>query len=214
MEYNEKMLEAKRKLLERFRAKGPSAPVPARDRLPPGQHLTKGFPILDLGVHPQFHPKRWRFQVEGEVEQPLDVDWEGFVQLLPKKDQVVDFHCVTTWSKFDVAWGGISFLDLTALVRPTEAARFLIAHSADGYTTNMPLADCMDEDVILAYELFGQPLPLEHGGPMRLIVPKLYAWKSAKFLRKLVFTAQDQPGFWEVRGYHNHGDPWIEERHG
>ena len=165
-------------------------------------------------MHPQFHPKRWRFQVEGEVEQPVDVDWEGFLQLVPKRDQVADFHCVTTWSKFDVQWGGISFLDLAALVRPTGQARFLIAHGADGYTTNMPLADCMDEDVILACELFGQPLPLEHGGPMRLIVPKLYAWKSAKFLRKLVFTAQDQPGFWEVRGYHNHGDPWTEERHG
>ncbi|MBM3277779.1 MAG: sulfite oxidase-like oxidoreductase [Candidatus Handelsmanbacteria bacterium] len=213
MEYNERMLAAKQKLLERFRRQVPSAPT-GRNRLPPGQHLTKGFPVLDLGVHPQFHPKRWRFSVEGEVEQPLDLDWEGFLQLLPKKDQVADFHCVTTWSKFDVEWGGIPFLDLATLVRPTEAARYLIAHSADGYTTNMPLADCMAEEVILAYELFGQPLPLEHGGPMRLVVPKIYAWKSAKFLRKLVFSAQDQPGFWEVRGYHNHGDPWTEERHG
>lgn len=213
MEYNQKMLEAKRQLLERFKREGKAAPA-GRDRLPPGQHLTRGFPVLDLGVRPQFHSSRWRFQVEGEVEHPVDVDWEGFLQLAPKSAQVADFHCVTTWSKFDVGWGGIKFLDLAALVRPTERARFLIAHSADGYTTNMPLADCMDEDVILAWELFGEPLPLEHGGPMRLVVPKLYAWKSAKFLRKLVFSAQDQPGFWEVRGYHNHGDPWIEERHG
>ncbi len=213
MEYNQKMLEAKRRLLERFKREGKTTPA-ARDRLPPGQHLTQSFPVLDLGVRPSFHPARWRFQVEGEVENPIDVDWEGFLQLAPKSEQVADFHCVTTWSKFDVRWGGIKFLDLASLVRPAEQARFLIAHSADGYTTNLPLADCMAEDVILAWELDGQPLPLEHGGPMRLVVPELYGWKSAKFLRKLVFSAQDQPGFWEVRGYHNRGNPWAEERYG
>ncbi len=211
-QYNQKMLAAKAKLLERLRNKETrAAPAPGQ-RLPPGQHLTKGFPVLDLGVRPRFHPKRWRFQVEGAVEEPLDLAWDEFAQL-PRTELVADFHCVTTWSKFDVEWTGVSFLDLAARVRPTEAAQFVIAHGADGYTTNIPLADLMEEDVFLACELFGQPLPLEHGGPMRLVVPKLYAWKSAKFLQKLVFTPTDEPGFWEERGYHNHGDPWLEERH-
>ena len=211
-EYNQKMLAAKEKLLARFRQQGPSRPADREQRLPPGQHLTKGFPVLDLGVRPRFHPKRWRCQVEGAVEEPLDLTWDEFVQL-PRAELVADFHCVTTWSKFDVEWSGVAFLDLAARVRPTDQARYVIAHGADGYSTNIPLADLMDEDVFLAFELFGQPLPLEHGGPMRLVVPKLYAWKSAKFLRRLVFSPTDEPGFWEERGYHNHGDPWLEERH-
>ncbi len=212
MEYNEKMLAAKARLLERFKARERGQGDPTRDRLPPGQHLTKGFPVLDLGVKPKFHPKRWRFQVEGEVEEGLDLDWDGFAAL-PRVRSESDFHCVTTWSKFDVEWGGVPFIEVAARVRPTEAARFVIVHSADGYTTNVPLADCLDDDVILADALFGQPLPLEHGGPMRLVVPKLYAWKSAKFVRKLVFVKEDQPGFWEERGYHDRGDPWQEERY-
>jgi DMSO/TMAO reductase YedYZ molybdopterin-dependent catalytic subunit len=133
---------------------------------------------------------------------------------LPREKQTSDFHCVTTWSKYDVDWDGVRFVDLAAIVRPTVEANFVIAHGCDDYTTNLPLADCLDEDVILADRLYGQPLPIEHGGPMRLIVPALYAWKSAKFLQKLVFVAEDQPGFWEKRGYHDRGDPWQEERYG
>ncbi|MFH1570405.1 MAG: sulfite oxidase-like oxidoreductase [Gemmatimonadota bacterium] len=213
-QYNPRMLAAKARLLERFRKKGPSAPVAEGSRVPPGQHLTGGFPVLDLGIHPRFHERRWHFQVEGEVTSPIDVDWAGFQALLPRVEQVADFHCVTTWSKLDVRWGGIRFIDLAALVEPTDAARFVIMHCADGYTTNLPLADLLDDNVILACELEGQPMPVEHGGPMRLVVPKLYAWKSAKFLQRLVFQAEDEPGFWEQRGYHMRGDPWKEERHG
>ncbi len=212
MVYNEKMIAAKAKLLERFKKTQPRQGDPDRDRLPPGQHLTKGFPVLDLGVKPRFHPKRWRFQVEGEVEEELDLDWDGFAEL-PRVDTVSDFHCVTTWSKFDVEWGGVSFLEVAARVRPTPDARFVIVYSADGYTTNVPLADCLDEDVVLADVLFGQPLPIEHGGPLRLVIPKLYAWKSAKFVRRLVFVKTDQPGYWEERGYHDRGDPWQEQRY-
>ena len=212
MPYNQKMLDAKAKLLERFKKTEPRVADPSQERLPPGQHLTKGFPVLDLGVKPKFHPKRWRFTVEGEVEETMDLDWDGF-GALPREREVADFHCVTTWSKFDVEWSGVRFVDVAAMVRPTEAARFVIVHSADGYTTNLPLADCLDDDVILADELFGEKLPLEHGGPLRLVVPKLYAWKSAKFVRKLVFTKEDQPGFWEERGYHDRGDPWQEQRY-
>ena len=121
---------------------------------------------------------------------------------------------MTTWSKYDVQWGGVKFLDLAVRINPTDAARFVIMHCADGYTTNLPIEDCMDEDVMLAYELYGEPLSLEHGGPVRMVVPKLYAWKSAKFLRRVVFAPRDEPGYWEVRGYHKRGDPWLEERYG
>lgn len=213
MEYNQKMIEAKRKLLERFKKQAPRQADPDVERLPPGQHLTSGFPVLDLGVRPKFYEPRWYLKVEGEVEETLELDWEQFRQL-PHCEQVSDFHCVTTWSKFDVKWNGVRFIDLAAMARPKSGARFVIAEGADYYTTNLPLADCLNEDVILADELFGEPLSREHGGPMRLIVPKLYAWKSAKFLRKLIFSPVDQPGYWEQRGYHQRGDPWKEERHG
>ena len=132
---------------------------------------------------------------------------------MPHAQQISDFHCVTTWSKYDVDWDGVKFVDIAALVLPTAAALYVIAHGFDDYTTNIPLADCLDDDVILADRLDGQPLPLQHGGPMRLVVPALYAWKSAKFLHKLVFVAADEPGFWEERGYHDRGDPWQEQRY-
>ena len=212
MAYNEKMLAAKARLLERFKKQAPRQADPNQDRLPPGQHITNGFPVLDLGVKPRFDPTTWRFKVEGEVEEPLDLGWPEF-QALPHAKQIADFHCVTTWSKFDVDWDGVKFVDIAALALPTEAARYVIAHGFDDYTTNIPLADCLDDDVILADRLDGQPLPLQHGGPMRLVVPSLYAWKSAKFLHKLVFVAADKLGFWEERGYHDRGDPWQEQRY-
>ncbi len=184
-----------------------------RERVPPGQKLTEKFPVLDLGVRPAFDERRWRFTVEGEVENPLQVAWQDFVSLAPKRQQTSDFHCVTTWSRLDLAWVGIPFTALAEVVKPTAAARFVVAHGADGYSTNVALADVMADDVLLAYELGGQPLPLEHGGPMRLLVPQRYAWKSAKFLRRLEFLTDDAPGYWEQRGYHDRGDPWQEERH-
>ena len=185
-----------------------------RERVPRGQKLTEKFPVLDLGVRPAFHEKRWRFTVDGEVEEPLHVDWQGFVDLAPKWQQTSDFHCVTKWSRLDLVWSGISFSQIIAIVRPTDAAGFVVAHGADGYSTNLGLEDVMADDVLLAFELGGKPLPLEHGGPMRLLVPKRYAWKSAKFLRRIEFLAEDTPGYWEQRGYHNRGDPWQEERYG
>lgn len=185
-----------------------------RERVPRGQKLTEKFPVLDLGVRPAFHEKRWRFTVDGEVEEPLQVDWQGFVDLAPKWQQTSDFHCVTKWSRLDLVWSGISFSQIIAIVRPTDAAGFVVAHGADGYSTNLGLEDVMADDVLLAFELGGKPLPLEHGGPMRLLVAKRYAWKSAKFLRRIEFLAEDTPGYWEQRGYHNRGDPWQEERYG
>ena len=212
--YNEKMIAAKAKRIERFK-KDTAARDASRERgrLPPGQAWSKGFPVLDLGVHPPFDEKTWRFKVWGEVENPIELDWESF-RALPKTESVSDFHCVTTWSKMDARWGGVMMTDLLKLVRPKPAASFVIQHCAERYTTNTSLLEASRSDALLAYELDGAPLPLEHGGPMRMVIPTLYAWKSGKFLRGLELTAQDKPGFWETRGYHNRADPWLEERHG
>jgi DMSO/TMAO reductase YedYZ molybdopterin-dependent catalytic subunit len=211
--FNPKMLSAKEKLLERFRAQA-AAEHEAEEwrRLPPGQHLTSGFPVLDLGVRPAIDLERWTLEVTGEVEKPLRLNWKEFRDL-PRVQQVSDFHCVTTWSKYDVRWSGVPFRAVAERVGLKPTARFVVAQGGEGYTTNIPLADCMREDVILADELDGAPLPLEHGGPVRLIVPHLYAWKSAKFLVALRFVESDEPGFWEVRGYHNYGNPWREQRY-
>lgn len=229
-EYNEKMLAAKARLLERFKREGghfqpttlrTTPEERRRVRVPAGQHLTKGFPVLDLGVRPALGPDNWRLRIWGEVENPLELTWAAFKQL-PRTRQSSDFHCVTTWSKLDVQWGGVRFHDLAALVMPTAKAKFVIQHGAEKYTTNTPLEELMDDDVLLADELVlnlngqdsgWQPIPAERGGPVRLIVPKLYAWKGSKFLTGLRFQEHDEPGFWEVRGYHNHADPWREERY-
>jgi len=212
VEINPKMLRAKEKLLDKFRRAAPRA-LGGRERLPPGQHLTPGFPVLDLGIHPEFRPERWRFRVDGFVAQKLDLSWEDF-RALPKVEQVSDFHCVTTWSKYDVHWAGVKFRTILERVRPDARVSHVVLGCGDGYTTNLPLDELRGEDVLLAYELDGQPLPLEHGGPLRMLVPHLYAWKSAKFLTQVKFLDRDEPGFWEVRGYHNHADPWKEERFG
>jgi DMSO/TMAO reductase YedYZ molybdopterin-dependent catalytic subunit len=211
--YNPKMLAAKEKLLERFRARAPHpAAEGERRRLPPGQHLTSGFPVLDLGARPEIDRSAWKLRVTGLVDQPRFFSWEAF-RALPRVNQLADFHCVTSWSRFDVRWGGVPFRALAQAVGIRPEARFVIAYSSDGYTTNLPLADCLREEVLLADELDGAPLPIEHGGPVRLVVPRLYGWKSAKFLRGFRLAAADEPGFWEARGYHNYGDPWREQRY-
>lgn len=212
--YNEKMLAAKAKMLERFKKdKAARGLNQEKRRLPPGQTWSKGFPVLDLGIHPPFDEKEWNFKVWGEVENPISLDWKQFLAL-PKTDSVSDFHCVTTWSKMDARWGGVAMTALLKLVRPKPTANFVIQHCAEQYTTNTSLLEASTPDAILAYELDGAPLPLEHGGPMRMVIPTLYAWKSGKFLRGLEFTTRDKPGFWETRGYHNRADPWLEERNG
>ena len=184
-----------------------------RERVPPGQKLTEKFPVLDLGVKPNFHESHWRFAVEGQIADPIDVGWSNFQQLVPKVAQVSDFHCVTTWTKQDVSWAGFRFADVVKRVQPDESARYVHMHCGDGYTTNLSLEDLLADDVLLAFELDGGALPIEHGGPLRMVVPKLYAWKSAKFLRRLVFQDTDEPGYWEQCGYHHRGDPWKQERY-
>ena len=181
------------------------------DRLPPGQHESKNFPVLDLGIHPKVSDDEWRLEIGGLVENPMVLEWRD-LEALPQIEDVSDFHCVTTWSAFGVRWGGARFRDLIDLVRPAEGARFVFYTAYDGYTTNTPLEVLMDDDVLLATKLGGKPLPVEHGGPARVVIPKLYAWKSAKFVRQIEFRAEDELGYWEKRGYSNSADPWLEER--
>lgn len=210
----ERVVQNRQRLIDTLKRKGEvGRPTEGRPRVPRGQRVTSGFPTLDLGIRPDFDPATWRLQVTGEVASPRHFTWEEFQQL-PRVEQVSDFHCVTTWSKLDVRWSGVRMRTIAELVKPTPQARFVIAQSGEGYATNLPLDEALAEDVLLACELEGQPLPIDHGGPLRLVVPKLYGWKSAKFLRALRFSVDDEPGFWEQRGYHYRGDPWREERFG
>jgi DMSO/TMAO reductase YedYZ molybdopterin-dependent catalytic subunit len=205
-------LRAKSRAVERAHEQGAEPrEAPSSERLPPGQSLTRKFPVLDLGIQPPWDPATWSLTVGGLVENPMCWSWAEFRQL-PRVSRVTDFHCVTRWSKFDVRWDGVLFKTIADLVKPVPASRFVLQRSDDGYSSNLPLEEMMRDDVLLADELDGEPLPLEHGGPLRIIVPHLYAWKGAKFLRSIEFMETDQPGFWETRGYHNHGDPWKEER--
>jgi DMSO/TMAO reductase YedYZ molybdopterin-dependent catalytic subunit len=186
---------------------------PEDERLPPGQHLVRDWPVLDLGVQPDVPTERWSLRIYGAVEQQVSLDWTGFLAL-PQQESVSDIHCVTTWSRYDNTWRGVMTRDLLDLVRPHGTAAFVILHSHDGYTTNLPLADFAAADALLATHWQGQPIAREHGGPMRLIVPHLYFWKSAKWLQRIEFVAADRAGYWEQRGYHMHGDPWTEQRYG
>ena len=182
-------------------------------RIPPGQRLTRKWPVLHVGHPPEFDPQTWTFDTRGCVENPLSLSWDDF-NALPKVDIKADMHCVTTWSQLDMTWTGVHIRELLAMTQPTAAARFVIAHCDGGYTTNIPIETLDDDDVLLATAESGKALSLDHGFPMRLVVPKRYAWKSAKWLRALEFSETDQPGFWEVRGYHNEADPFKEERFG
>ncbi|MBR0710074.1 sulfite oxidase-like oxidoreductase [Bradyrhizobium liaoningense] len=185
---------------------------PEDQRLPPGQHLTKDWPVLDLGVMPPVSRERWRLDVYGAIESPVFWTYPEFAA--QKQVQFTsDIHCVTTWSRYDNEWEGLATRELLAVCRPREDARFVVLHSYDGYTTNLALEDFAAEDALLAHSWSGQPLTDEHGGPVRLVVPHLYFWKSAKWLQAIEFLTEDAPGFWEVRGYHNRGDPWAEQRY-
>ena len=185
---------------------------PETERLPPGQHLVTNWPVLDLGMHPDIPASRWRLEVFGAVGRPVIWDWAGF-QELPQTRAVSDIHCVTTWSRYDNAWDGVLTRDLLQAVAPRADARHVLLQSYDGYTTNLPLADFAAEGALLAHRWQGAPLAQVHGGPLRLVVPHLYFWKSAKWLQRIEFRTDDRPGFWEVRGYHNRGNPWVEQRY-
>lgn len=182
------------------------------ERVPPGQKETTRFPVLHAGSVPSFKEEDWDFSVEGQVENPLSMSWKEF-QELPSVKIISDFHCVTGWSKLDNEWQGVRFSDIAKLAKLKDDARFVTIVAEEGYTTSLPLEDMMDEDVLLAYDFEGERLAPEHGGPLRLVVPKKYAYKSAKWVRKTVFTKEKELGFWEKRGYSDSADPWKEERY-
>jgi len=180
-------------------------------RLPPGQSLTLKWPVLHYGSVPKFDPDEWDFRVYALVDNPMRLSWVEFGQL-PQSERVSDFHCVTRWSRFDNAWRGVAIRDLLALVKPSSDASHVLIHAEEGYTTNIPIDNLDRDNVILATHHDGLPLSADHGFPVRLIVPHLYGWKSAKWLRGMEFLDRDQAGFWEKNGYHMHGDPWKEQR--
>ena len=185
---------------------------PEAERLPPGQHLVRDWPVLDLGEHPAITRENWRLLIGGAVENPAVWEWTDF-ERQPQTRSLSDIHCVTSWSRYDNEWGGVTTRDLLAVVEPTPEAGFVLLHSYDGYTTNLTLGDFAAENALLAHSWQGQPLTRDHGGPVRLVVPHLYFWKSAKWLKRIEFLAEDHPGFWEVNGYHHRGDPWREQRY-
>jgi DMSO/TMAO reductase YedYZ molybdopterin-dependent catalytic subunit len=185
--------------------------VHSADRLPPGQRQVHNFPVLDLGVRPEVTLDKWQLKIHGRVKNPVTLDWKQFLDL-PRFKDVSDFHCVTTWSQFDMAWEGVAFFTIAELAKPKAEATHVFFKSYDGYSTNNPLQVCLDDDVLIAHSWNGKPLSAEHGGPARVIIPKRYAWKGAKFIREITFLDRDIRGFWEVRGYSNTADPWNEER--
>lgn len=180
-------------------------------RLPAGQKLVTNFPVLDLGIRPNVNTTNWSLRVFGLVENELKLKWIDFRQL-PQVRDVSDFHCVTRWSQFDMDWEGVSARELLMQAAPLTNAKFVTLHSYDNYTTNLPLEALLDDDVIIAHSVFGKPLTAEHGGPVRMVVPKRYAWKSAKWLKSIELHEFDRPGFWETRGYHNEAFPFLEQR--
>jgi DMSO/TMAO reductase YedYZ molybdopterin-dependent catalytic subunit len=182
------------------------------DRVPPGQYLTKGFPVLTYGDTPSLDTANWEFKVWG-LAQAKTFSWQDFMNL-PQEEFTKDFHCVTRWSKLDVQWTGVRITEFMKLVDLDPKTRYVMQHCYGGYTTNVPLEDFLREENFFAWQLFGEPLPTDHGGPLRSVIPHLYAWKSAKWLNGLEFLEKDAPGFWERNGYHRRGDPWQEERYG
>ena len=207
----------------KFRGAPPQGEGPANrhgmPKLPVGQHEVKNWPVLDLGEQPQVSTEEWKLEVAGLVENPFTLTWDQFLAL-PQAEDVSDFHCVTTWSRYDNRWRGVRFKTIAELAVPHEDARFVLCTGYDfapgtyvPYTTNLPLERALDDDVLLVHTWEGRPLPREHGGPVRMITPRLYAWKGTKWIRKIEFLAEDRKGFWEVRGYSNSAEPWFDDRY-
>ena len=183
------------------------------DRLPPGQYPTEKWPVLHYGDIPRVDLATWDFRIDGLVDRPLRLSYAE-LQQLPRTEIQADIHCVTRWSLFDSTWGGFAVSELLKLVQVDPAATHVLVHAEHGYTTNLSLDDFVRPENMLVDTRNGQPISPEHGWPLRLFVPHLYFWKSAKWVRGLEFLDRDRPGFWESYGYHNHGDPWREERYG
>ena len=205
----QKLIEAKQKWAKEGRLLTGKT---GEDRLPPGQRLVRDWPVLDLGLKPDVALEAWTLKVDGAVTNPIVWNWNDFIDQ-PQMDDVSDIHCVTSWSRYDNHWTGVSAQHLLSVVQPKPEAKFIVFHSHDGYTTNVSLEMFAAPDVLLAHSWEGAALTQEHGAPVRVIMPQFYLWKSAKWLQRIEFRTADQPGFWEVRGYHNEGDPWKEDRY-
>ncbi len=189
-----------------------SPTVTRKDRLPPGQHWIQYPIVYDIVERvPDVDIKKYRFKVWGEVENPLELTYEEVLRL-PSVEVVADFHCVTRWSVREILWEGVPTQEIIKLAKPKEDAKYVFVYCLEGYTTNLPYEFFAKEDSLLAYKMFGDPIPKEHGYPLRLVVPQLYAWKSAKYVWGIEFRKEDRPGYWEERGYHMVGDPWKEQR--
>jgi DMSO/TMAO reductase YedYZ molybdopterin-dependent catalytic subunit len=213
MEPNEKIVKAKQKMAQHRREFScREVDGPQDDRLPEGQHLVNNFPVLDLGYKPTIDLAEWTLTIDGFVANPVTWTWEDF-QAQPVSQVQADFHCVTTWSMLDNDWMGVKFQHVLEVVRPLSFAKFVLFESCDDYTTNLPLDVCDDDDVLLATHWKDRPLTKDHGAPVRMIVPKRYAWKGAKWIKKITFLDRDQKGFWEVRGYSNTALPWKNDRY-
>lgn len=221
-----RVVEARMKLKTRFEEKIQNTPSVADNRpmgkgvpnrhgmpvVPVGQIITRKWPVLDLGIQPDISTEAWRLVIDGEVEHPLELKWHDFMAL-PQTDDTSDFHCVTTWSKLDINWRGVRLLDLAALAAPKETATHIMCYGYDEYSTNVSLEEALKPDVLLAHTVEEQPLPKEHGGPVRMITPQLYAWKGSKWICRIEFMAGNRPGFWEERGYSNTAYPWRNDRY-
>lgn len=222
----ERIIAARLRLRERFQnkiAQSPAISDPSPQgsgptnrhgmpAIPVGQHETKGWPVLDLGIVPQVSKEDWELVVDGACQNPVKLDWEA-IMALPQVKDTSDFHCVTSWSKLNLQWEGVSFADIAALAQVDDDARYVMAHGYDGYTTNFELAEAMKPDVLLVHTYEGAPLAREHGGPLRMITPQLYAWKGSKWICKITFMREDKLGFWEERGYSSSAHPWRNDRY-
>ena len=207
----EKLVEAKRAWARDGRLlTGTTAPPEVR--MPPGQRLTTDWPVLDLGTQPDVTAARFRLDIDGAVRHPLSLRLAEFMAL-PQQDSISDMHCVTQWSRYDNRWRGVAARTLIEMVQPREAVRHVVLHAYDGYTTNLRLDQFDQPDVFLVHSWQSAPISREHGGPVRALIPRLYLWKSAKWIQRVEFTERDKPGFWERNGYHNNADPWAEERY-
>ena len=190
------------------------SPDTLRDnRIPPGQHLTEKWPVLHYGSVPIIQTPKWRLKIFGRVEKEKHLSYEEYTAL-PQVKVFSDIHCVTTWSRLNNLWEGVSTAEIKKLVDISPSAQFVIVHATGSFTTNLPISDFFENDVLLAFKHNNEVISADHGGPIRLVVPRLYFWKSAKWITGIEFSERDKPGFWESAGYHNHGDPWTEERYG
>jgi DMSO/TMAO reductase YedYZ molybdopterin-dependent catalytic subunit len=222
----QRIIEARMKLRARFEEKIKLTPSVADNKpqgkgklnrhgmpeVPVGQTITSKWPVLDLGEQPHISLKEWKLTIDGTVKHPVVLSWDDFMAL-PQTEDTSDFHCVTTWSKLNMNWKGVRMLDLAALVEPAENATHIMCYGYDDYTTNLSLEEALKPDVLLVHTVEGKPLPEEHGGPVRMITPQLYAWKGSKWINRIEFLTKNRLGFWEERGYSNTAYPWRNDRY-